>query len=77
MQRALRDSILMVKCVAIVFVRYSTFCSIHTFFQYSAQWDDIFITRIADSEQDSSRFWGTLLNYQYVFIYPYTTALGN
>jgi len=33
--------------------------------KYFAKYDGIFITRIADTEQDESRFWGILLNFQY------------
>jgi len=33
--------------------------------KYQAQWDSIFITEIGDTAQDSARFWGILLNYQF------------
>jgi hypothetical protein len=36
--------------------------------KYSKEFDDIFITRIADVEQGDNEFWGILLNYQSVFI---------
>jgi hypothetical protein len=42
----------------------------NTHYQYFAKYDGIFITRIADTEQDESRFWGILLNFQYVLPLP-------
>jgi hypothetical protein len=32
--------------------------------QYWAEYDDMFITQIADTAQDDHRFWGILLNYE-------------
>jgi hypothetical protein len=59
------DLLSMGMCVPIL--QFMSFSSPSVLYQYSAKWDDIFITRIADTTQDNERFWGILLNYQYVF----------